>query len=349
MRHTTFIISFILCSAIAFICPVLSFAKEVDGDEVVWHLQSHRSEESPLHQNALKYIINPVNEELKGQFKIVLHPQQPRESLQNNKAVFSATKYGKTDGFLTTTMYWGDIDPVFAVIGDLVGAWPTPNDFLDWYAKDGYYFLQAAYARNGLHLVDVSVTPEESLVSKKPVRSLDDIKGKVVRTPPGGMASAYFTEIGAISREIDTPNVYKAFLNEKIDIADYGTVSINNSEHLYEHAKYSNYPGFHSMPVLDFVINANLWDSTPQNVKDVINKHAKIWQTQALADLIEEDVQTLKLLNDNGVHVDKWTDNELLKARKIAIKVWDDYAKKSVESADVIRSIKKWLSSKNLL
>lgn len=318
--------------------------------ETTWHIQSHKPKSSLLNRNFIRFIIDPVNKELKGKLQLKLHSQDPKSSLHQNVSSFSAVRHANIEGMFSASMYWGRIDPVFAVFGDLVAAWEGPEDFIRWFndAK-GERFIQRAYGKYNMHFVGFSISPHESLVSKVPISNVEDLKGRVIRVPPGSMSHDLFRLLGAIPRPTKMSKVAVAFEKNWVEIADYSTIGINLNEGLYKVAKHTNVPGFHSLPVLDFVVNKEKWDALPLKYKTVINKHVLNWRTKNIVALNKEDQKSLKELKKSGVHVYEWSEEERKKVRKIAAKVWRGFSSKSSESKEIVESIHKWLKTNNKL
>lgn len=320
-----------------------------NAESIVWVVQSHKNDDSNMYKTFDKFIVEPINEELAGKFKIIFNPQNLTKKTYSNKATFSAVQHGELAGMFSAPMYWGNANPILSVVGDLPAAWGKPEDFIEWFDADGMSYLEEVYNKFDMHLVGYTPSPHESLVSVEPITGVNSFKGKLIRTPPGAMGSDYFTALGAVPRKMAMSVVPKALDKGLIEIADYSTVSINLSEGLYEQAKHTNYPGFHSMPVLDFVVNKKMWEELPPYVRASLDKHVANWQKANLKAMRQEDKEALQAFEKSGVSVHKWSDAEMKKARTIASKVWDAYTEKNKEVAPVMNSIKSWLKGKGQL
>lgn len=332
------------------ICVVLLLSQLCLGSQNVWRIQSHKNSDSILDVNFIKYFIEPVNKELKGKLKIELYSQDSEEVLFGNKESFSAVKHGIIDGRLSSPMYWGSIDPVFAILGDLVGAWESTDEYLSWYSEEnGFELFQKAYSKHNTHFVGFTLTPHESLVSRAPIRNIKDLKNHVMRTPPGSMADDFFKELGANTRPIGMPQVKNSFELNKIILADYSTIGENLNEGLYDIAFHTNYPGFHSLPVIEFVVNKDSWNQLTNNQKQIVLKHSIIWRTQNIKKMKELDKIALKKMKDKNIKIYKWSSNEIKRSRKVASRVWTKYAKKNKLSKEVIQSISQWLQKNDKL
>jgi TRAP-type mannitol/chloroaromatic compound transport system substrate-binding protein len=259
------------------------------------------------------------------------------------REAFNALRLGKIDAMFMSPQYWGGADPVFPIMGDLVAAWDSPEQYFHWLNdKGGIKHLEAAYLRFGLKLVGYVVAPTESLVSKVAIADINDIQGQVMRTPPG-MISDFFQLLGARTRNLTASKVTQALTDGKITIADLSHISMNSELGLYKQAKHTNYPGFHSAPLYDFVVNQKAWDALTAEQQDVVSDALLHWRVISYKANQEGVNQILASLKQQGVTIHRWDKLEIKKARTIAIAVWDKYAAKSDHAKALITELKQWL------
>lgn len=327
------------------LCAPVAYAKEI-----VWRVQSYQPESSYIHNNFLRFVVQPINKELLGTLRIDLHSQDPAKSLSSNKDAFMSVKRGAINGMFMAPLYWGDVDPVFAIIGDLVAAWPTPESYLDWYNNGGgQQITEKAYAKHGMKSLGVTQRPIEYLISRTPIKGVDDFKGKIIRIPSGAMTATYFEKLGAIPRKLQMNQVLDAFNKGYIDMADYSSLVINHSAGLYKIAPYTTEVPFHSMPTLDFVVQQKDWDALPPFAKDVVLKHMNKWQTRNLSELKRLDEKVKPSLRYSGVVFSKWSEDDIQKSYEIAKSVWESFAKKSPDAKEAVKSITDYLKAHNYL
>ena len=314
----------------------------------VWKIHSHKPVYSVLYKNFKKYIVGPVNAKYPNEFKIELVTD--RENSSKNHGSFSATKYGTRQGHFSATMYWGNADPVFAIIGDLIAAWSSSDDLDKWIkSSKAKKLIQDTYSKYNMHFINYSLGPHESLISTSPIRSLKDIKGRIIRVPPGSMAEDFFKEVGAITRPLPLGKVSIALKKKRVHLADFSTVGVNHSEGLYENAKHTNYPGFHSLPMFEFVVNKEQWNELPEKIKKLINKQSDIWRIENTRSLKQQSKAVVKQLKASKIKVYTWSETDIKEARKKASIIWNKYKEKSPEAKALIESIEKWLKDNNRL
>jgi TRAP-type C4-dicarboxylate transport system substrate-binding protein len=320
------------------------------GSTTVWKIQSHKLSNSLLHQNFNKYVVEPINKELKGKLQIELYSQDTTEILHENVSSFSAVRSGNIDGMFSATMYWGNIDPVFAIFGDLIAAWPSTLDFNNWYDETGAeQLISKTYQKYNMKFLGYSLTSHESLVSNIPINNIKSFKNKIIRTPHGSMGNKFFVKVRANVRPMGMSKVMGSLTQGAIHMADFSTIGVNLREGLYKSAKHTNYPGFHSLPVLDFVVNNNRWNELSEECKQIILKYVMKWKQQNITSILVADKLALKKLKAHGVNIYTWSKNDLKEARIIASSIWHEFASKSKDANSLVSSIKAWLKKNDKL
>ena len=256
---------------------------------------------------------------------------------------FNATRRNIIQGLFMSPQYWGAADPVFAIMGDLVTAWNQPREYYRWLNEEqGIKYLEHSYHQFDLKLLGYMVSPMESMVSNSSLNSIDDFVGQRLRTPPG-MVFDYFKMIGAKPRLIDVNQVDKALKKKQISLADYSNLVVNYKEGLYQHNKYTNFPGFHSMPLLDFVVNQQAWDSISPVQQQVVTKALARWQQSLQLYFDLNLMRTMQEIQDSGVKVSNWPPSQRVEARRRALPIWRKYAAQSPTATGLIEQLITWL------
>ena len=309
-----------------------SLVNATKADTILWKVQSNKavgSESYKIEQEFSANVARLTNNKLI--IKVL-----PPGGYTSIRASFTAARTRKIDGIFMSPQYWSAADPVFAILGNLVAAWDSIDEYNDWLVNDnGIEYLRKAYGKFGLTLIDYTMRPIESLVSSHPLRSVDDLIGKRIRTPQG-MVTDYFNSLGAFSRQIGFDKGLTAFKNNQISILDYGDIVLNEHAGLYEIAKHTNYPGFHSIQFRDFVVNKESWSSLTQAHKNAVQQAMLVWKNDIDNTHKEQIEKTLNQLKIKGVNVYSWSDEEKKRARQSAIPIWLSYAKKSKKAAEII-------------
>ena len=173
--------------------------------------------------------------------------------------------------------YWTGKDPGLAVISDFVFGYQHPWQAEAWYYhRGGLQMLREAYAKYNVYPVGVSWWGVESIVSKKPLKKMEDFKGVKFRSPQG-MTAEILTKLGASIVVLPGGEVYSALDKGVVDAADWATISMNQRMGFHEVAKYPT-------------------KLVPLDAGAGVHRQHRAWKT------LPDDVKALRL--DGGARVD---------------------------------------------
>ncbi|OBW91334.1 C4-dicarboxylate ABC transporter substrate-binding protein [Gallibacterium salpingitidis] len=251
-------------------------------------------------------------------------------------------------GDFTDPSYFSGKDPAFALYGNLIGAWSNPKDLIDFmYNGGGFDVANELLNKYGVQLLAVSTVGGESLVSKKPIHNIKELHGVKVRAPEG-LVQALFKGLGAAPVNLPGSEVYTSLEKGVIDASDYSIFARNQANGMNDIAKYPIYPGWHSMPVNQVTLNKKIYDSLPQDLKDVLAKASKQYAEGFLGmhqKLDEEAIKSKKA----DITIVSWSPEEVAKVREVATKMWPEWAKKSPMSEKYYNVVMKYLKDKGMV
>ena len=245
-------------------------------------------------------------------------------------------------------MYFTGKDAGFAVLGDLAFGYQHPWQAEAWfYHKGGLDMLREAYARFNAYCVGVSWWGLESIVSKKPIRSMAEFKGVKVRSPQG-INAEILTKMGASIVVIPGGEVYSALDKGVVDAADWATMSMNQRMGFHEVAKFP-VMFTHSMPNEDFTVNMGAWRALPDDLKQIVSSCVREWTWDQIQRVAVEDVRVTAELKQKGINQITWSVDELRKVRDLAHHTWTDWSKKSALAKKAFDSQTAWLRDLGLI
>lgn len=259
----------------------------------------------------------------------------PTRAVVPHRETIDAVSVGILDGDLNAVSYFSGRDPVFAILGDLIAGYDTP-DQLQMFCMNGggKEILQKAmdkYANNGVHVIGCGPYAKEALVSKVPIRSVADFAGVKIRSPEG-LAAEVFKRAGATPVALPFSEVYTSLEKGIVDAADASSYVNNDSKGMNKVAPYPVYPGIHSMAVLQFIVNKDTWNSLTDAERTILD----VWYLAAYTDLRRHaDIEDRKLVAKHRAgegpvkEVIDWEQGERDKFRAIAEGAWADFAKQS--------------------
>ena len=103
------------------------------------------------------------------------------------------------------------------------------------------------------------------------------------------------------------------------------------------------------MPFAAFTVNMDEWNKLPNDIKQILKTACREWGWDSRERIAVDDTRVLGKLSEMGVHVLKWSNEDLFRVRAEAMQVWDEYAKKSPMAKKVIDSQKAWLRELELI
>lgn len=281
---------------------------------------------------------------------------RPSKSVVPHRETPQAVAAGILQGDLNAVAYFAGRDPVFGIMGDLIAGYDTPYQKQMFFRfGGGTAILQKAWDKHfpgKIHVVGAGPFAKEAFVSTVPIRKVEDLKGLKLRSPEG-MAAEVFRRTGSAPTSIPFPELYTALEKKVVDAADASSYTNNASLGFNKIAKYPLYPGIHSMAVLQFVINKDVWNKIGPQGQAAL----ETWYFAAWTDVTRAtDLQDRKLVAADkagtgtpGVEIIDWPQEERDKLRKIAAGAWKDVSKQSDLAKEAYEAHIKFMKTLGLL
>ncbi|MBR9839687.1 TRAP transporter substrate-binding protein DctP [Salipiger thiooxidans] len=271
-----------------------------------------------------------ISEMTDGRVEIVL---TPNGSVVPSKETPEAVAAGVLDGDFTSVNYFSGLEPAYAIMGDLISGYDTPEQMLG-FCKDGGGEAMMQKAADSVtdgevHVVACGPYSREALPARTPIRTFDDLQGKKIRSPEG-LAAAVFQAAGASPVSIPFSEVFGALEKGIVDAADASAYVNNDATGLHDVAPYPLYPGIHSMPSMQFTINTEKWEALSAEDQAAL----KTWWYDAMFAMAGEVSRLDKELAERDsaggkIEVIDWAQADRDKLRVVAREQWEEYATKS--------------------
>ena len=247
-------------------------------------------------------------------------------SVVKSAETFDAAATGILDCDMTGGSYQTGKNPAFQFAGDLNGGYANPYQQYAWLLHGGgYETLNELYNSFGMEFVGWWIPGPESLSSTRPIRGVDDFKDWKFRSPPG-IITMIFANLGASPIVMDFNEIFTALETGIIDGADAANLTNNIGLGLYDIAKHTNYPGFHSMPADHLACNKEVWDAMPDAHKAILKVGM---QALGLKNTSINEVMNARnsvKLAEEGLNMYEWSPEEMAKYRDAVQAAWTDFA-----------------------
>lgn len=258
-----------------------------------------------------------------GRFKIQTFPGG---GLGNALKVPETVKNGLAECGHTWIGYdWGK-DTTTALFGGYAGSFDAER-MLHWIYEGGGAELQRQFRDDTDGVVSLPLfmrTAEVFLHSRKPVKSLADLKGLKLRTAGAWLEMA--KDLGAAPVTTAGGDVFPMLERGAIDATEWGTLWENISPGFYKVAKYLSYPGVHQpCAPFELVINKDVWAKMPANDHKLVEVVAKLVTFESWLRIGAEDAKAFDFYKKQGVIMTELDDEVQFATRKIGL----DWAEKT--------------------
>ncbi|UWQ23023.1 TRAP transporter substrate-binding protein [Jannaschia sp. W003] len=250
---------------------------------------------------------------------------------------WSSSVVGSTEGFdaaatgiLDCEMHGGAYqtgkNPAFQFVGDIMGGYDTPYQQLSWlYYGGGLEDAQELYNQYGMQLVGWWIYGQESLASTAPISGPEDLQNWKFRSPPG-METKIFEKLGASPIVMDFTEIFTALETGIIDGADASSIANNKGLGLYDIAKHTNYPGFHSMPSDHLACNKAVWDGMSDAQRAILSTAMESLALKTALFTEKANAEAVAELTEAGVTIYEWSPEDLQAFRDAAQATWPEFA-----------------------
>ncbi|MGQ9695562.1 MAG: TRAP transporter substrate-binding protein DctP [Thermodesulfobacteriota bacterium] len=273
----------------------------------------------------------------------------PPGSLVPTMQMLESVQAGMFEMMKTYEGYYIGKMPEVAFTSSLPLGFTDAWQFETWFwKKKGVEMLRDSYNKLGLYYLAPTIYGEEPIHSKIPLKGVADLKGKKGRFV--GIAGPVLTKLGASVTPLPTAEVYPALEKGIIDFADRGGLAANYEVGLYEVAKYIILPGFHQPTTATcYVVNMKAWNRLPKDIQAILECAAREFSAEMFSQNLVKDYEALANFKKKGCQVIYWPDTEIKKIRKVAMEVWEEYAKKSPKAMQIYNSQIDWMKQLGLV
>jgi len=234
--------------------------------------------------------------------------------------------------------YWpGKVD-VGIIEAAMPSAWTSYEEALwFWYGLGFDELVREAYAENNAHYIRPVFGGKYDLLTKEPVESLDDLKGRKIRAT--STVAKLLNKLDISTVYLPAEELYTGLATGIVDGVIYGDQYTYWQYKLHETATYYTclgllYPGF----VDNLIINTDVWNTLPEDLQRMVE----------LAALRLADAHYLMLVKRDQMAQEKAvftvgilpaSDSALL--AECAQDVWDEEAAKSARAAEAIEMLRR--------
>ena len=238
-------------------------APAASADTITVKLGFAESEQSK-HIVGYRYMTDKITEATNG---LVVFDLYPSNSLGSERDLYEGCQLGTVDACIITNAVLTNFIPEASVLDQ-----PFLFDDYDmaWNFIDGAFgdYLEEKALATGVHIMGWMDSGFRSMYLTKPVSSIDDLKGRKIRTMENEYHMAAYNALGAIATPMAFGDVFTGLQQGTIDGAENTIPSIVANNH-YEICKYiCNQPTHFQYQLL--VFSDNLWNKIPEEYHEAV-------------------------------------------------------------------------------
>lgn len=328
---------FSLISALIF-SIVLLMQTGATAETIKWKMATGRTPAlTPYHEADLNFA-KMVNEMSGGRLEIEVYPAG---ELMGAFEIFDATRDGTIDCAAAWSTYWTTKNTAFDLLCSM-GYMMTAPDYMTWlYQGGGLELGQELYAKYDLKFFPMAITgPESGFRLKEPIRTLEDFKGKKLRT--GVLQTIWvLQQIGANPTRIPGSEVYMALKLGTIDGAEYAVPATDWNMKFQETTKYWMTPaGWHQAGcVSDLMINQESWNKLPDDLKRIVETAAKANMIWSYSKANYDNMEAQRKFKEAGVKESRLDEEAQKKLENLCVEYVEKEAAKNPDYAKIAKSI----------
>ncbi|MGD9974574.1 MAG: TRAP transporter substrate-binding protein [Desulfatirhabdiaceae bacterium] len=304
-------------------------------------LQCVYPEKAYVGQNT-QFFAERVNTLTNGEVSIKIF--WPDQLVKTNEA-FDAMSKGMIDGYSGSMLYFAGFVPEVNCEW-LPFGWANPKEAQELYEKHGWLdLMRQATLKHGVHYVAPLGVASMGLITKFPVNSLDDLKGKKIRAV--GMEAKIVDVLGASPVAIAGAEQYMALKQGTVDGTNYPFYTIGNYK-FYEVATHIVRPALYSPGIVEILLNQKVYESLSEKNRKAVDQAG--WETFLRTVELNPvyDEEAYKICKEKNVTIIDLTPEVLNQFRQKTLPLWNEIATKSDISAKLVASLKDYLSKKGV-
>lgn len=317
-----------------------------EGEQRVyeWRMVTHQIPGTARYEGTIREFVKAV-EEISGG-RLIIEPYGANILFPTNES-FDMVKNGVVEIAAVYTGFWTGKDPVFALGGGTIPGDPISGFEEHFYRSDQLKpIIDEAYEKHGIqNLGAFDYAPEEILISRVPIRTIEDFKGKNIRA--AGVASLYYSKLGASAISLSAPEIYTGLQLGTVDAAEFNDYLVNREMGLNEVTRYVIEPALHVGPSTDkeLIVNPNAWEELPEDLKAALYvARDKVRYESAIAYGVENQKAKQEWMENSDIEFIQLPEEDIEKMREEAFELLNNYKTKSEASKEYVEEYAKVLA-----
>ena len=319
-----------------------TLALPVDGQaaDFVLRMQSNLSPGQPGYAAIEQEFVNGAKAMSGGRVEIQLFPGGALYPVNEG---LEAVANGIVEiGMSTGYYYAGKMGKIASIESGLPGAEHNAIERYGFFYERGFIDIaREAYKPHGVYYLAPNLSSPWELVSKVPLRSKADFKGKKIRG--GGIEAEWFASMGAEGVFIGGSEVYTALATGVVDAVRWGSADQNLAKGFHEIAGYYIKPAPMPAPNNHILVNQAAWDKLPTDIQAILDAAARNASLNYIAKGEANAAAALAELQKKGMEVVRIPAEEWLSMENDVRAIWAKYADDSEQASKAVALLQAYL------
>ena len=267
----------------------------------------------------------------------------PAGAVSGDFQLFDAVRNGVLDGMNLFPSYWiGKMPAAVWMCTYPMGLnQPSHWDKL-YYSYGAQEIVKQAYNKQGLEWIGIVHHDINLIHSKKPINSLEDLKGLKMRAP-GGIVAEVFAAIGAKTTLLPGSEVYPALEKGTIEAADYVGPAVNYDLGFHQVTNYivmgpTSTPCLHQpVDLMEISFGKRVYDSLSDRMKMLLPELVDGYSREHYCGIQAANAEAWPKYEAAGTKVTRLSEEDASQMRKVAIPLWFKWAKVNEDAAKLFK------------
>lgn len=245
---------------------------------------------------------------------------------------------GTIDFAYTLPEYYGEYAPT-GYYGSLPFLGKDIDEFIKLLREDGISeIMEKEFSEKGAKILLYATPGEYGLLSNKPVKSIEDMKGLTIRAG-NSLWVNWYDKLGAAPANIPTTDIYQALQLGTLDAVPY---SLNTIEFYNFHEVVTSMTtGIRVSALSSLMMSNKVWDKLPEEYQQVILEVAAETEEKNIQFYRDTLDRPYEFAKEKGVEVNELSDKEYSRFVESAQIVWDEFASLSDSTKQISEILKK--------
>lgn len=286
--------------------------------------------------------------------ELIFQPYPAKAVAANFNSLFDAVRNGVLQGMNPFTLYWSGKIPASVFLSSYPAGPDQPHQWdTMFYSLGMLEKTREIYKKYGLFYVGPIQHDSNIIHSKRPVTSLDDLKGMKIRVP-GGMVAEVFQQFGVSTVSLPGSDIFPALEKGTIDAADFVGPAVNYELGFSQVTDYIIFgpPGvmsiYQPVDLMDLTVNLRAWNALDPKLQQLVEDEVRNYSQKHYLTIQKRNIEAMEKFKADGDQVTRLSQADLQEFRRAAIPIWYNWANKDEDAKAIFEMQLKYMMNETV-